>query len=273
LKIPQFIRNDIVLRFPRFVIQAQQEIFKIPSAKKNRKFIVNHNQNVLEAQNVSRTYTIEDRTITVLDDISFSVPAGEFLVIEGRSGSGKSTLLTLLSGLDRPTSGSLRVNGDDITRMTEDQLAPLRNRSFGFVFQAFHLVPSLNALENIMFPAELNNDRSAEKRARELMKQAGLEARAQNFPHQLSGGEKQRVGICRALINRPGIIFADEPTGNLDSENSDAILGLLMDIRKEQKITLVMVTHNAEIAGMADRVIRLQDGKIAGERRTAQRNP
>ncbi|GBC60283.1 ABC transporter ATP-binding protein [Desulfonema ishimotonii] len=226
--------------------------------------------NILEARHLTRTYTIGDREIRVLDDISLAVPRGEFTVIEGSSGSGKTTLLTLLSGLDRPTAGSVFVRETDITHMTEDALAPLRNETFGFVFQSFHLVPSLTTLENVSFPAELGRDRAAREKAARLLERVGLQARGRNYPHQLSGGEKQRVAICRALINAPEIIFADEPTGNLDSENSDAILRLLLSLRQEQGVTLVLVTHSPEIAEMADRVITLRDGRIISEKRHAE---
>jgi putative ABC transport system ATP-binding protein len=224
---------------------------------------------VLEAQNLTKTYAIGDREIPVLGDVSFSVSAGEFLVVAGASGSGKTTLLTLLSGLDRPTAGSVWIEGTDITHLSEDELAPFRNETMGFVFQSFHLVPSLNALENVMFPAELRKDPDAPEKAASLMERVGLSNRRDNFPHQLSGGEKQRVALCRALINDPRIIFADEPTGNLDSENSAAILKLMLDLRQERGATLVMVTHSPEIAATADRTVTLKDGRITGEQRHA----
>jgi putative ABC transport system ATP-binding protein len=205
----------------------------------------------------------------VLDDVSLSVPAGEFLVIQGTSGSGKTTLLSIISGLDRPDRGRVRVDGAELTEMDEEALAPLRNRSFGFVFQSFHLVPSLSALENVAFPAELNKDRDAVARAETLLARVGMDQRKENFPHQLSGGEKQRVALCRALINNPAILFADEPTGNLDSENSAAILALLAEIRREREITLILVTHSPEVAGAADRVVTLRDGRVVSEERHA----
>lgn len=220
---------------------------------------------ILEAQHLSKTYTIAGRPIRVLDNVSLAVTHGEFLVVKGSSGSGKSTLLSLLSGLDNPTSGRILVEGRDITDLSEDELAPLRNETIGFVFQSFHLVPSLNALENIMFPAELRQDRQARQKAEALLRRVGLDGRSTNFPHQLSGGEKQRVAICRALINDPKIIFADEPTGNLDSENGQAILELLFELQQERQTTLVLVTHNADIAGLADRVITLHDGQVVAE--------
>jgi len=173
--------------------------------------------NIVEAKQVTKTYRIGDRRIRVLDDVSLCVPAGQFLVVEGNSGSGKTTLLSLLSGLDKPTSGSVFLEQKDITHASEDDLAPLRNEMIGFVFQSFHLVPSLTALENVMFPAELKNDSRALEKADDLLQRVGLQDRSGNYPHQLSGGEMQRVAMCRALINSPKIIFADEPTGNLDS--------------------------------------------------------
>jgi putative ABC transport system ATP-binding protein len=218
--------------------------------------------NVLEAFELSKSYRVEDLSITVLDNINLAVKKGEFIVIEGKSGSGKSTLLGLLSGLDKPDTGRIILHGTDITELSEDQLAPFRNRAIGYVFQSFHLVPSLTALENIMFPAELNRDPEAAAKAAELLRCVGLHQREYNFPHQLSGGEKQRVAICRALINGPQIIFADEPTGNLDSFNGETILQLLLKLRRQIDTTLVMATHSREISRTADRIVQLVDGRI-----------
>ncbi len=223
--------------------------------------------NILKAVELTRVYTIGDRPAKVVDKVSLSADEGEFLVIAGESGSGKTTLLSLLSGLDRPTSGRVLIGGADITDMDEESLAPFRNATFGFVFQAFHLVPSLSALENVMFPAELRRDPDAGRKAMALLERVGLTGRAGNLPHQLSGGEKQRVAICRALINRPPLIFADEPTGNLDSANGAAVLELLLDLRRERGSTLVMVTHSREIAARADRVITLRDGVVIEDTR------
>ena len=220
---------------------------------------------ILEAKSITKTYNIGERPVRVLDEVSLSVDSGEFLVVNGSSGSGKSTLLSLLSGLDHPSSGRVILNETDITDMTEDELAPMRNEFFGFVFQSFHLVPSLTALENIMFPAELKQDEFAYTKAIELLDRVGLRSRSNNFPHQLSGGEKQRVAICRALINSPKIIFADEPTGNLDTQNGQAILELLLELQRELETTLILVTHSPELAAVAERVITLQDGKISAE--------
>ena len=217
---------------------------------------------ILEARHITKTYHLDHRTITVLEDVSLTVEQGEFIVIKGSSGSGKTTLLTLLSGLDHPTAGQLFIDGREITHATEEELAPLRNQDIGFVFQAFHLVPSMTARENIMLPAELKGDRDAEKRANALLQRVGLSDRANNLPSQLSGGEKQRVALCRALINRPKLIFADEPTGNLDTENGAIVFDQLIDLKNEHGATLVLVTHNPEIAGAAERVLTLRDGQL-----------
>lgn len=217
---------------------------------------------LIQAENLSKYYHLGDQKIMVLKDISLSINRGEFVVIAGNSGSGKTTLLSVLSGLDRPSSGKIIMGDKDITELTEDQLAPVRNTMMGFVFQAFHLIPSLNAIENIMFPAELRKDPKAREKAQSLLDQVGLHDRGKNFPEQLSGGEQQRVAICRALINDPEIVFADEPTGNLDSENSAGVIQLLVDLHKERNVTLVIATHSQALAGRADRIVRLYDGSI-----------
>lgn len=216
----------------------------------------------VEANHLTKTYTIDSRRITILDDVNLCVNSGQFVVIEGKSGSGKSTLLSLLSGLDLPDSGTIKLDGTNITNLSEDALAPFRNQTIGYVFQSFHLIPSLTALENIMFPAELSQNTQAPGRAKQLLERVGLADRMHNFPHQLSGGEKQRAAICRALINRPRIIFADEPTGNLDSANGDIILQLLLELRKELQTTLILATHSKEISTQADQVVQLADGRI-----------
>jgi putative ABC transport system ATP-binding protein len=217
---------------------------------------------ILETRSISKTYTAGDRKLSVLDSVSLEVADGEFLVVQGESGSGKSTLLSVLSGLDGVDSGRVLIDGKDITNLSEDDLAPLRNSFFGFVFQSFYLVPSLTTLENVMFPAELQKDPQAREKAEKLLRRVGLYDRAASFPHQLSGGEKQRCAICRALVNRPRIIFADEPTGNLDSVNGAAVLDLLLELHHEFRTTLVLVTHSREISEKADRVVLLHDGKI-----------
>ena len=217
---------------------------------------------ILQTHNISKSYRIGNRELTVLRDVSLTIEAGEFVAVIGSSGSGKSTLLSLMSGLDSPTNGRIFIHNRDITDLSEDELAPLRNATIGYVFQSFHLVPSLSAIENIMFPAELQGVAEARAKAESLLHRVGLLDRADNFPHQLSGGEKQRVAICRALINNPQVIFADEPTGNLDSSNGQAILDLLRQLQRERQTTLVLVTHDPAIAATADRIIQLQDGEV-----------
>ncbi len=219
---------------------------------------------LLEARHISKTYSVDHRSIAVLNDISLTVEAGDFVVINGSSGSGKTTLLSVLSGLDRPSSGSVIIDGLDITTAPEAALAPMRNRTIGFVFQSFHLVPSMTAIENIMFPAQLRGDADAARRARSLLESVGMSHRAGNLPSQLSGGEKQRIALCRALINRPKLLFADEPTGNLDTVNGEIVLEQLLELKKAHGATLVLVTHNPQIAEAADRVLMLQDGHLTG---------
>ena len=218
---------------------------------------------ILEAKALNKTYTVDHQNITVLNDISLTVEPGEFLVITGSSGSGKTTLLTLLSGLDKPTSGRVFIDQQDITEASEDDLAPLRNRMIGFVFQSFYLIPSMSAIENIMFPAELQDLSNAKEKARQLLERVGLSDRADNLPSQLSGGEKQRVSLCRAMINAPKLLFADEPTGNLDSKNGRIVFEQLIEMKTEQGATLILVTHNPEFTADADRVLKLKDGRLS----------
>src|SRR4030065_2268275 len=198
--------------------------------------------NIVEAREITKRYTIGDRQVPVLDGVSLTVTNGALVVVEGRSGSGKSTLLSLLSGLDKPTYGRVFIEGQDITDLSEDKLAPVRNGTIGFVFQSFHLVPSLTTLENVMFPAELRGAPDALKKGEVLLRRVGLLERGGNFPHQLSGGEKQRCALCRAMINDPKVIFADEPTGNLDSENGRAGLEPLPKLGGEGETTPVRVS-------------------------------
>ncbi len=220
---------------------------------------------ILEAEKLRKTYEIGGKRIEILRDVTINVARGEFVVIAGSSGSGKTTLLSVLSGLDRPDAGKVKISGRTITDLSENQLAPVRNELLGFVFQAFHLIPSLNTLENVMFPAELKKDLKAREKAVNLLDLVGLKDRWRNFPEQLSGGEQQRVAICRALINSPEILFADEPTGNLDSENSQGIISLLVSLSKEKNTTLVIATHSRSLAQRADRVVQLHDGQIDSE--------
>lgn len=224
-------------------------------------------ETILEAVGLDKHYTLGGRRIAVLQDITLAIARGQFVAVTGSSGSGKSTLLSLLSGLDLPSQGRIILAGREITGLSEDQLAPVRGELTGYVFQSFHLIPSLNALENVMFPAELKKDPDARRKAEHLLDRVGLLPRRDNFPEQLSGGEQQRVAICRALINDPRILFADEPTGNLDSENSEAIIRLLLELHRDRQTTLILATHSGTLAARADRIIRLHDGRIAEDRR------
>jgi len=204
--------------------------------------------------------------VTVLDGISLDVPAGEVLAITGVSGSGKSTLLGLLAGLDQPTQGSIVVDGVDITRLGEDALARFRRERIGYVFQSFHLIPTLTALENVATPLEIAGVSGALDRARELLAEVGLHTRAAHYPAQLSGGEQQRVALARAVALRPTLLLADEPTGNLDSATGEQIVDRLLAMNRERSSTLVLVTHDDALARHADRVITLRDGRIVAER-------
>lgn len=216
---------------------------------------------MISITNLGRDFKKGASTTNVLDGISLSIADGEFIAITGPSGSGKSTLLGLLAGLDRPTRGHIVVNGTEITGLSENDLSRLRGATMGFIFQSFQLIPTLTAIENVRLPAEIAGDEQAARRAGSLMDAVGLSHRLHHYPSQLSGGEMQRVAIARASITRPRILFADEPTGNLDSANGDRILTMLLEMRKT--CTLILVTHNAEIAALADREIRLRDGRIS----------
>jgi putative ABC transport system ATP-binding protein len=201
--------------------------------------------------------------VEILRDISFSVPRGQFLAIMGASGSGKSTLLGLMAGLDTVTSGNIVLDGLDITHLREDALARVRGRKIGFVFQSYQLVPTLTAEENILLPAELSGaNGQPRRRAAELLERVGLTQRAHHYPVQLSGGEQQRVALARAFITRPPILMADEPTGNLDSANGQHVLDLLVQLNREEKTTLILVTHDRTLAEYADRIITLRDGQV-----------
>jgi len=201
------------------------------------------------------------RPLTILHPLDYVIPSGRFVAIVGPSGSGKSTLLGLLAGLDAPSTGSIAIDGVDITGLDEDALAALRGQKIGFVFQFFHLVPSLTAIENVQVPMEIAGRRGAAARARELMAEVGLSDRAHHYPSQLSGGEQQRVALARALANDPPIILADEPTGNLDSSTGRHIMEMLLDVHRRRGATLVLVTHDATLAALADTRLTLQDGR------------
>jgi putative ABC transport system ATP-binding protein len=220
---------------------------------------------MIAVSNLVKTIRHEAHTVEIVRDISFEIPDRQFAAIMGPSGSGKSTLLGLLAGLDWPTSGRIEIDGVDITKLAEDEMALLRGRKLGFVFQAYHLVPTLTAIENVMLPMEMLGDErdGASSRAKYLLDSVGLHDRGTHYPTQLSGGEQQRVALARAFMMKPSILFADEPTGNLDSTNGAHILELLWKLNKEEGTTLILVTHDNSLAARADRRIVLNDGRIA----------
>ena len=217
---------------------------------------------MIELREVSKTVTSGSEPLTILHPLTTTIPRGQFVAIVGPSGSGKSTLLGLLAGLDAPTSGSVWIDGVDITRLDEDGLAKLRGEKIGFVFQFFHLIPSLTAYENVAVPMEIRGLSDAASRARALLEEVGLTGRAHHYPSQLSGGEQQRVALARALANDPPIVLADEPTGNLDTTNGRHIMEILRNIHRTRHTTLVLVTHDAELAAVADARITLRDGRV-----------
>lgn len=218
--------------------------------------------NILEVSNLSKIYQSGDHTLTVLDKVSFSVEKGDTLAIVGSSGSGKTTLLGLCAGLDRATTGSVVLNGISLDSLGEDQRAAVRSQYVGFIFQNFQLLPTLTALENVMVPLELRGEKHTKKAAMELLEKVGLAERYDHYPTQLSGGEQQRVCIARAFSNRPQILFADEPTGNLDNETSEKVQKLLFDLNKEAGTTLILVTHDLELAKKTQHIIRLKGGLV-----------
>jgi putative ABC transport system ATP-binding protein len=220
---------------------------------------------MIALRGVSKTVQSGDAPLTILHPLTIDVPDGQCLAIIGPSGSGKSTLLGLIAGLDAPTSGEIHIDGVDITKLDEDALAGLRGEKIGFVFQFFHLVPSLTALENIQVPMEIAGRADAAARAQALLDEVGLHDRGHHYPSQLSGGEQQRVAIARALANDPPLVLADEPTGNLDSTNGRHILDLLMHVRHTRRVTLVIVTHDASVAAVADARLMLRDGRALTE--------
>jgi putative ABC transport system ATP-binding protein len=216
---------------------------------------------MIELRGVSKTVQSGDHPLTILHPLDYAIASGQFVAVVGPSGSGKSTLLGLLAGLDAPTTGEILIDGVDITRLSEDRLAKLRGEKIGFVFQFFHLVPSLTAFENVLIPMEISGRRDAVPRARRLLDEVGLTERAHHYPSQLSGGEQQRIAIARALANDPPIVLADEPTGNLDSTTGRHIMDLLLNVRQSRASTLVLVTHDAELASLADTRLVLRDGR------------
>ncbi len=217
---------------------------------------------MLEATSVNKKYILPNSELTVLDDVSFRIEKGTTVSIIGPSGSGKTTLLGLCAGLDVPTSGALALMGFRLNNMNEDDRAFLRNQSVGFVFQNFQLLPTLTALENVMVPLELRGEKNVKQKAKELLERVGLKERLHHYPTQLSGGEQQRVAMARAFMNTPTILFADEPTGNLDEENATHITSLLFQMNKEEKTTLVLVTHNLELANQTQRILKMKGGRL-----------
>lgn len=220
---------------------------------------------MLEVKNLTKTYNSGSRALTVLDDVSFSIGAGETFSIVGPSGSGKTTLLGLCAGLDRATKGSVILSGHPLDNLSEDERAAVRNESVGFIFQNFQLIPTLTALENVMVPMELRGMTGIKKQCMELLDRVGLADRHGHYPTQLSGGEQQRISLARAFSNNPKILFADEPTGNLDEETSESVEELIFRINRESGTTLVMVTHDLDLAAKTQRVIKLKGGKLIEE--------
>jgi putative ABC transport system ATP-binding protein len=223
---------------------------------------------ILNIEDLGKTYQSAGRTLTVLDHINFSIPTGSTNAIVGPSGSGKTTLLGLCAGLDRPGSGKVELNGINLGNLSEDQRAHVRNQYVGFIFQNFQLFPTLTALENVMVPLELRGEKNIKARSLELLEKVGLSDRGHHYPAQLSGGEQQRVSLARAFSNSPAILFADEPTGNLDAETSEKVVKLIFDLNKEAGTTLVLVTHDLELAAKTQRIIRIKGGRLVADDKT-----
>ena len=224
---------------------------------------------ILEARCLTKTFAAAHGELTVVRDIEFAIPPGSACAVVGPSGSGKTTLLGLCAGLDRPTSGEVLIDGQPLSELDEDELSALRNRKIGFVFQNFQLLATLTVLENVMVPLELRGDANAEARAKELLDQVGLDDRLDHYPVQLSGGEQQRVSLARAFMNEPSLLFADEPTGNLDGETGDRVQDLLFELNAERGTALVVVTHDEELARRTERIIRLRNGVAVADERAA----
>ncbi|HNU07299.1 MAG TPA: ABC transporter ATP-binding protein [Pyrinomonadaceae bacterium] len=220
---------------------------------------------MIKLSNISKVVRSGTEDLTILDDVSLEIPDGEFVAITGASGSGKSTLLGLIAGLDAPSSGEILIDGDSVTRMNEDQLAALRSQKIGFIFQSFHLIPSLTAFENVLIPMEIVGLTGARDRAEKLLSDVDLTNRGHHYPTELSGGEQQRIAIARAFANEPTILLADEPTGNLDSRNGGHIFELMTDLHRRNNVTLVLVTHDQTLADKAQRQITLKDGRVVGD--------
>lgn len=219
-------------------------------------------QSILDIKNVSKIYQSGQHSLTVLNDINFSIAKGETVAITGPSGSGKTTLLGLCAGLDRSSTGTVTLNGVQLDTLSEDERAAVRNQYVGFIFQNFQLLPTLTALENVMVPLELRGEKNSKNHALDLLAKVGLADRADHYPVQLSGGEQQRVSLARAFSNQPALLFADEPTGNLDAETSEKIIKLLFDLNKDAGTTLVIVTHDLDLAARTNRIIKIKGGQL-----------
>ena len=220
---------------------------------------------MIELKNVTKTVLSGTENLTILKDVTIEIPSGQFVAITGASGSGKSTLLGLIAGLDAPSSGEIIIDGENITEMNEDGLSALRSSKIGFVFQSFHLIPSLTAFENVLIPMEILGANDVKLRAKKLLEDVELTNRGHHYPSELSGGEQQRIAIARAFANEPSILLADEPTGNLDSKNGNHIFDLMTEMHDQNDVTLVMVTHDQNLADRAERQIRLRDGEVIAD--------
>jgi putative ABC transport system ATP-binding protein len=231
------------------------------------------NKYILSVEHLSKYFKSGERNLSVLHDISFAIEEGRSCAIVGPSGSGKTTLIAICAGLERPSEGSVDFNGVSLHLASEEELARIRNQFIGFIFQSFQLLPSLTALENVMVPAEIRGENHARSRAAELLEQVGLDDRLQHYPIQLSGGEQQRVAIARAFMNRPKILFADEPTGNLDGETAKDIVRLIFDLNATSGTTLILVTHDGDLTRQAGRVISLRGGRLLSDTQTASHRP
>lgn len=222
---------------------------------------------MIRVENLRKVYRVGDEKVVALDNISVKIEKGEFCCIVGTSGSGKSTLLNMLAGLEKPTKGKVRINGQLVSKMTEKELAKFRQENIGFIFQSYNLMPTLTATENVAFPLLFKGVARdiREKKAKKILKEMGLGDRLNHKPGEMSGGQQQRVGIARAFVGRPNVIFADEPTGNLDSATTEQVMKMLLDISQQNNITFVMVTHDPELAQMAPRVITLKDGRVVSD--------
>ena len=217
---------------------------------------------MIEISELTKTLYGGGHKVEILKSIGLTIPSGQFIAITGHSGSGKTTLLSLIAGLDNPSRGTIKIDGQDITKLNEDELALLRGKRFGFIFQNFHLIPTLTALENVVLSAELNNTSGATKKSEDLLGIVGLGDRQHHYPAQLSGGEQQRLSLARAFVNEPNIILADEPTGNLDSKNSNRIIELIRELHRVKQATIILVTHEPQVAKQSQRILTLEDGKI-----------